>query len=267
MPCIWLAFKCCIPRFKDWDTRAVVKAIEDLDKVDLLVLYPYYDPIHPTAFALQFERFRDFQTIREDREGRSRIPAPPEQCRITPGVPRDHYRFTPLLSLSLRKFKEGRKEKPGVEPKTNTEIYKKTIKLLTNVKGIGEEKATKLTHFIIDELMHDFPELDILEQVKKKCAWWLDNPLNKKSNIHAQMRNWFRLGQKWINEAKAQDQVGKPKPQKPKTKEEIECQRLMKEAEERIQKKNPGKRGREIEFLIMTARAKASQEYWRKKGK
>lgn len=151
--------------------------------------------------------------------------------------------------------------------KNNTEIYKEIIRRLNNVKDIGEQKAEKLTHFIIDELMHDFPELDILEQVKKKCAWWLDNPLNKKSNIHAQMRNWFKLGQKWIDEAKAQDQIGKPKPQKPQTKEAIECAKIIKAAEDKVLKENPGKRGREIECLVMAARAKASQEYWRKKGK
>ena len=259
----------CIPRFQDYSIESVVKAIEDLDKVDLLVLYPYKDRLHPTAFALQFERFRDFQKIRDDREGRSRVPEPPEHARIKPGVPREHYSFTPLLSLSLSLSKEVskeiKKEKKAIDElmKFKQSIYNELIK----VKGLGHVKAEKLVDFIIVNLMPEFPDVDVIESIKKKCAWWLDNPLTKTSNIHAQMRNWFKLGQKWINEAKAGDRVGKGRPQKPKTKDEIECERLVQTAEDKILKANPGKRGREIECLVIAARAKASQEFWRKNEK
>ena len=149
----------------------------------------------------------------------------------------------------------------------NTETYKEIIRLLNEVKGIGKEKAKKLTEFIFEKLVVEFKDVDPVEQVKKKCAWWIDNPLNKKSNIHAQMRNWFRLGQKWINEAKAQDRVGQAKPQKPKTKDELECERLMKEAEDKILDKKLGISGREIEFLVMAARETASRDFWGKKVK
>jgi len=163
--------------------------------------------------------------------------------------------------------KGGHYTETETKTKIDTEIYNEIRRLLTKVKGISEEKAKNLTYFIIDELRPDFPELDILEQVKKKCAWWLDKPITKKSNIHAQMRNWFKLGQKWIDEAKAQDQVGRPKKTGIKTTEMIDVAKVMNDAEAKVLKENPGKRGREIECLIMAARAKASQEYWRKKGK
>jgi hypothetical protein len=149
----------------------------------------------------------------------------------------------------------------------NNKIYNKTYALLFNVKGIGKAKTEKLTDFIFEKLSKEFPDVDVLESVKKKCAWWLDHPINKKSNLHSQMRNWFRIGQGWIDEAKAQDQVGQGRPQKPKTPEMIECAKIIKAAEMKVLKENPGKRGRDIETLVMAARAKASQEFWRKERK
>ena len=149
----------------------------------------------------------------------------------------------------------------------NNKLYNKIYELLTNVKGIGKEKATKLVNFIFEKLVIEFKDVDALEQVEKKCAWWLDNPITKKSNIHAQMRNWFKLGQKWIDEAKAQDRVGQGPAKKPKSKEEIECEQFIQAAENKIVKENPGKRDREMRLLILAARAAASREYWRKKGK
>lgn len=80
-------------------------------------------------------------------------------------------------------------------------------KLLIEVKGIGKEKASAITKYIV-ELSAEFPDLDCVEQMQKKCAWWIDNPLNKKSNIHLQIRNWFLIAQKHIDEAKQQHSVG-----------------------------------------------------------
>jgi predicted transcriptional regulator len=149
----------------------------------------------------------------------------------------------------------------------DSKIYNNTYSLILNVKSIGKAKAKKLTDFIFEKLAKEFPDVDVLESVKKKCAWWLDHPINKKSNLHSQMRNWFRIGQGWIDEAKAQDRIGQARPQELKTPEMIKCAKVIKAAEMKVLKENPGKRGREIETLVMAARAKASQEYWRKKGK
>lgn len=257
----------CIPRFKDYSIDSIVKAIEDLDKIDLLVLYPYKDPIHPAAFALQFERFRDFQTIRENREGKSRIPEPPEGARITPGVERDHYSFTPLLSLSLSLSKEVRKEEEEQNIHKLIKIKQEIYKELQKVKGLGKAKAEKLANFIVDELMPEFPDIDIIEQVKKKCTWWKDQPLNKNSRPHAQMRTWFRKEQNWINEAKAQHSVGRQQKPGIKTKDMIKVAQKMNEAEAIIISHNKDLRGEALELKIKKARAEASQEYWRLKDK
>lgn len=137
--------------------------------------------------------------------------------------------------------------------------------LFLAVKGIGKGKAKKLTHFIFDELTKEFPEVDVLERVKQKCAWWLDHPVTPKSRLHLQMRNWFKIGQGWIEERKVQDRVGRPRSKKPKSKEEIECEKFIQAAGEAAKKANPGKHGRELEIIIMSARAVASRLFWRDK--
>lgn len=79
---------------------------------------------------------------------------------------------------------------------------------LKTVKGIGEKKRNEIILYL-RELSIEFPDLDYVYQMKKKCAWWLDNPLTKKSNIHLQLRNWFIISQKGFDEAKKQHRVGK----------------------------------------------------------
>ena len=63
---------------------------------------------------------------------------------------------------------------------------------LKTVKGIGEKKRNEIILYL-RELSIEFPDLDYVYQMKKKCAWWRDNPLTKKSNIHLQLRNWFMM--------------------------------------------------------------------------
>lgn len=149
--------------------------------------------------------------------------------------------------------------------KVNNNKLNNITALLTQVKGIGKEKAKKLTNFIFEELVKEFPDIDPVEQVKEKCAWWKDHPVTPKSRLHSQMRNWFRLGQKFINEAKAQDQVGRTLSKKPDPSWKIELNQMVKAAEEKVLKENPGERGPEIEKKAREARAKASQEFWEKK--
>ena len=149
--------------------------------------------------------------------------------------------------------------------KINNIKHKEAIySLLLKVKGIGKEKAKKLTNFILEELVTEFPEVDVTEQVKKKCAWWRDHPITKTSNLHAQMRNWFKLGQKWIDEAKRGDKIGASPKREPHPKEK-ELEYLLQKAEQKIRKENPDKRGEELEILIRNARGKTSQDFWKDK--
>ena len=138
-------------------------------------------------------------------------------------------------------------------------IYSQLLK----VKGIGKEKAKKLTNFILEELAKEFPDIDLIEQVKKKCTWWRDHPITPKSRLHSQMSNWFKLGQKWIDEAKAQDRVGSSQQQRKPHPKEKELQCLLQEAEKKVRKENPDKRGEELETMIRNARGKTSQDFWK----
>lgn len=95
----------------------------------------------------------------------------------------------------------------GKKINLHAEQIMKIHDLLINVKGIGKEKSSSIVKYIV-ELSAEFPDLDCVEQMQKKCAWWIDNPLNKKSNIHLQIRNWFLIAQKRIDESKQQDRVG-----------------------------------------------------------
>ena len=144
----------------------------------------------------------------------------------------------------------------------NNKLNNKTVALLLQVKGIGKEKAKKLTDFICEELVKEFPEVDVIEQVKKKCAWWRDNPITKKSNLHSQMRNWFKKSQQFLDEAKKGHSVGATPKRKPHPKEK-ELQRLLEEAEQKIRKENPDKKGEELEVIIRNARGKISQDFWK----
>lgn len=60
----------------------------------------------------------------------------------------------------------------------------------------------------IRELAVDFPDIDILDEIQKKIAWWRDNPLTKKSNPHLQLRNWLKNAVKFNNERRRDDEVG-----------------------------------------------------------
>lgn len=79
---------------------------------------------------------------------------------------------------------------------------------LKSVKGIGEKKRGMIIEYL-RELSIEFPELDYVEQMKKKIVWWMDNPLNKESNIHLQLRNWFIKAREFLKEGDKSRGVGK----------------------------------------------------------
>lgn len=80
------------------------------------------------------------------------------------------------------------------------------LNLLSKAKdySFSEERDRKF----IGALITEFPDLDALEEIKKKCAWWLSNPLLKKSNPHLQIRNWFINARKYLKEGDQSRKVG-----------------------------------------------------------
>ena len=80
------------------------------------------------------------------------------------------------------------------------------LNLLSKVKGYPFNEKKDLE--FISGLKADFPDLDALEEVKKKCAWWLGKPLLKKSNPHLQLRNWFLKAREFLKEGDKERKVG-----------------------------------------------------------
>lgn len=81
------------------------------------------------------------------------------------------------------------------------------LNLLSKVKDYPFNK--KRDREFIKGLIVDFPDLDALEEIKKKCAWWLSKPLLKKSNPHLQLRNWFLKAREFLKEGDKSRDVGK----------------------------------------------------------
>lgn len=76
-----------VPRLKHLTEKRVEELLEELDEARLINLYTIGGERY-----LELCRFEDFQNLRVDREGESKIPQPPENkegeesSRITPGV-------------------------------------------------------------------------------------------------------------------------------------------------------------------------------------
>lgn len=115
--------------------------------------------------------------------------------------------------LYNNKLKHNKLNKDGPPLPNLSQIEKKILKELKEIIGfpLKKPKDFENTLFFIRKLMVEFPDVDALEEIKKKCAWWIKKPLSKKSNPHLQIRNWFTIAQKGFTEAKTQDKVGAAK--------------------------------------------------------
>ncbi len=116
----------------------------------------------------------------------------------------------PALKNSTLKYNKLNYNKKELPTNLTTVQEKQIYNELCTVKGLSVKKCSLLMVYL-KELSVEFPDLDYVEQMKKKVAWWLDNPLTIKSNVHLQVRNWFIIAQKGIDEAKRQHNVGAPR--------------------------------------------------------
>ena len=74
-----------------------------------------------------------------------------------------------------------------------------------------------LTPVVLDYLISlswDYEELDLEDVIKGKFASWLKYPLNTKSNICLQFRNWFSIARKIEKRREKERLVGKYTPEK-----------------------------------------------------
>jgi hypothetical protein len=79
-------------------------------------------------------------------------------------------------------------------PVDSTEYERHILRELKSVKNYPFDYAADLEH--LRSLAVDFPDIDILAEVKKWRVYKLDKPLEKKSNPRLQFRNWCEIALK-----------------------------------------------------------------------
>jgi len=70
------------------------------------------------------------------------------------------------------------------------------------------EIARRIDFTALAGLLAEFPDLDHLEEIKKKMTWWLDNPPHKHSRINLQLRNWFVKAQEFLEKMRREARSG-----------------------------------------------------------
>ena len=159
-----------IPKFKNWGLKKIADSLNEIADIGLIDLYPFVEKI-----AMEFKRFEDFQSIREDREAASKIVAF-EEMRESSGV----FRITPALSLSLslRKSKEGSLKK---EEEVVVVIYFDFDK--------REWKNIKDKDLIFWNTT--YPACNIGAELNKMADWLISNPKKRKKNYRRFITNWL----------------------------------------------------------------------------
>ncbi len=106
---------------------------------------------------------------------------------------------------------EEEKTKTFTQTKAHTNItmeeQDEISSLLADVVNIGEKKVGSLLGFL-KELSLEYPDVDYVEEIKKKCSWWKDHPIKASSNLHLQIRNWFSIANKFQKELNVERKVG-----------------------------------------------------------
>jgi len=151
-----------IPYLRGWGLKKIRLSLNELADIELIQLYPDKNKI-----AMEFTRFENFQTIRDDREAASRIIALGETPESS-GV----FRITPALSLSLSLIKEGKKKE----------------------KIFFDFKKKKFLNIDIEDLAgwkDAYPLVDINQQIKEMREWLLADPSREKSNYKKFITNWL----------------------------------------------------------------------------
>ena len=149
------------------------------------------------------------------------------------------------------------------------------LNLLKAVKNYNFNFEKDIEH--IRKLFVEFPKVNILEEVKNKCTWWLDHPILKKSNPRSQLRNWMKKAVEFQKERKQSDRIGEKKEGdwQPPSKEEEEYSVALNLKVDEIKKKYAlnieiaqGKLETEKVYDKMKEEIEVwSKEYWEKQNK
>jgi hypothetical protein len=133
----------------------------------------------------------------------SEIPAPDNSGTSTVQVPEKHSTNPAdsfnMIPDSLNMIDEGPAE-PELTPSPSLQ-ERECLKILKRVKNYPFDYDKDLEH--LRNLAVDFPEVDIINEVKKWCTYKIDHPLKKKSNPRLQLRKWFENAQRWSKDERA----------------------------------------------------------------
>lgn len=93
---------------------------------------------------------------------------------------------------------EEEEEGPGlpVASSSPTPLEHKCLKILKKVTGYPFDAEKDAEHLRI--LAADFPDIDILTEMRKWQAYKLDHPLKKSSNPRLQLRRWFENAEEFL---------------------------------------------------------------------
>ncbi len=97
---------------------------------------------------------------------------------------------------------KNKKEKENIEKELEEEYEvsastteRQILKILKTIINYPYDYETDINH--IRDLKTDYPEVDLLNEIKKWKSYKQDNPLKKKSNPRLQLRNWMSNASDW----------------------------------------------------------------------
>jgi hypothetical protein len=198
-------------------TEEVEKLLKDLEGVGLIKRYRVKEDVF-----LNVPDFKDKQPyLNPEREGKPKYPEPETadlfKSKSAPSP--DLIQGNPAKEKEKEKEKEKVKEKEGALPPAplTTKIID-TLEVIMEILRPIKAKGFKIHASYLTSLIQEFPEIDHIEQIRKKMAWWNDHPLTKKSNVHLQLLNWFTNARKYEAQQKKERMVGQVQPGGPSKK-------------------------------------------------
>lgn len=136
-----------VPRLKTFTPENITEYLEDMADVGLIILYEIDEEKY-----LQFRNFQKFQTLREDREGKSKLPPPPKLQQNSGGTPTELPEFgapSPAQYNIKSNLKEANSETPVVDnPQSGLMASLKTILEKTKERYPGQRDQQKILVFV-----------------------------------------------------------------------------------------------------------------------
>ena len=110
------------------------------------------------------------------------------------------------IPYSKKRPKAKKKSRKRGQAPIFTDEEKKILEELKEVENFPYNPEENIQY--IRKLQAEFPDVDALYEIKRKCSWWKDNPIKENSRPYLQLRNWFEISQRHHDEQEKQIKVG-----------------------------------------------------------